>query len=193
MTNIPDGATHVVVDIYHLKGAQKKSNERYPYRKKSGSSWLAWCGFEWVPVVNADPSKYQALKHAWNGEGLPPVGTVCEYFFLQTPTLGNEIGTIICRDRVWVKAEVLFHHFDGGRVYAVINAPGYGYRGCSDTTGEMFRPIRTPEQIAAEERRSAIDALAEELGGHWSEEAKAPHRDIAAYLHDIGYRKQTEK
>lgn len=52
-----------------------------------------------------------------------------------------------------------------------------------------FRPIRTPEQIAAEEREKAIEALAVELAGHWSSEAVSLQRETAAYLHDIGYRR----
>lgn len=49
--------------------------------------------------------------------------------------------------------------------------------------------VRTPEQAAAEKRDEAINDLAADLGGHWSEEAVAPQRSLAAYLHDIGYRK----
>ena len=80
-------------------------------------------------------------KPKWDGEGLPPVGTMCEYFFQPSPILGDEIGQIIFRDREWVKAEVIHHHIDKDKTYAIVHAHGFGYRGCSDTTGEMFRNL----------------------------------------------------
>jgi hypothetical protein len=91
-----------------------------------------------------DPASQPAPVSAdapWSGEGLPPVGSVCEYLFQPGHRLGEEVGEYIIRDREWVKAEVLLHHVFDGKRFAVIHAPGHGFRGCSDTTGEMFRPI----------------------------------------------------
>jgi hypothetical protein len=49
-----------------------------------------------------------------------------------------------------------------------------------------FRPIRTPEQIAAEEREKAIDAMNKLVG----DIEKIPTwRDALAALYDAGYRK----
>lgn len=84
---------------------------------------------------------------AWTGEGLPPVGTVCEF-------IGTTAGL-----KEWKECRVVGH--DGH--YAVIN-----YK--NNYSGHLpgsFRPIRTPEQIAREERRDGISNMykdAKEIG-----------------------------
>ncbi len=130
----------------------------------------------------------------WNGEGLPPVETVCEWagctFAPEDPEepdlhVGDQVRVIAhFKDGEMDLAAFTFnpqiHNADRGTAWV-----NQGAHGC-------FRPIRTPEQIEAEERDKAIDELAGELGGHWSKEAKDPQRAFAAYLYDIGYRKQVQ-
>lgn len=111
----------------------------------------------------------------WSGEGLPPAGTVCE-------VLNNTL------DRPeWERCTILFI----GKFKAVYESESCHERVADVSESWMisFRPIRTPEQIAAEEREKAIEALAVELAGHWSSEAVSLQRETAAYLHDIGYRR----
>lgn len=182
MTRIPEGATHVVADIYHLTESQKKSNERYPYRKKVGSSWLAWCDFEWVPVVNADPSKYQALQKPWNGEGLPPVGTVCEA--KMPPGLSREVTL----GWEWRKVEVVKSGMDGAENECLV----FDLETTRPAWVDEFRPTRTPEQIAAEERKEqkqkwCRDTLFECGYLHPSLELSL----LAQSMYDKGYRKQS--
>jgi hypothetical protein len=70
---------------------------------------------------------------AWSGAGLPPVGTVCEV----------EGETVV----------VVAHHCNGTQaIYAESITEGLLYYG---DPGE-FRPIRTPEQIAADDREAAV-------------------------------------
>lgn len=97
----------------------------------------------------------------WNGEGLPPVGAVCE---LQDAT----------------EVRILAHTKRAGAPVAVYQ--------CTDSesieayTASFFRPIRTPEQIAAEEREKAIEEIASLIGrGTFSQDAAA--------IYDAGYRK----
>ncbi len=108
----------------------------------------------------------------WTGEGLPPAGTVCEV--LNNTLDGPE----------WERCTILFM----GKFKAV-----YESESCHERVADVsedwmisFRPIRTPEQIAAEEREKAIDEIAKILDGLWSSE-----REAAGFLHDAGYRKVT--
>lgn len=104
----------------------------------------------------------------WYGEGLPPNGTVCEYYW----TVGEE----------WRKCEVVAHYH--GSVVAVDVLDKTAAR---LPTG-LFRPIKTPEQIAAEERLHAIDKMM-----HLSVVPGRKYRDVMAYLYDAGYRKTEVK
>jgi len=71
----------------------------------------------------------------WNGEGLPPVGVVCE-------ALNTELSS-----PEWERATIL---------YVGKHRVMYDSASCNERVGFIedlkFRPIRTPEQIAAEER-----------------------------------------
>lgn len=102
----------------------------------------------------------------WNGEGNPPVGTVCEWH-------PNVHG--------WVEVTIL------GRD---ANCTWYRVKGeaASQTCRNMafFRPIRTPEQIAVEARERAILEMARDSGIR----ARDGHIEIATRLYDAGYRKQ---
>ena len=74
-----------------------------------------------------------AIKRPWSGEGLPPVGVVC--------MAGCEQVVIVA------------HHCNGiHAIYAESEVDGLLYYG----EPNEFRPIRTPEQIAADEREAAI-------------------------------------
>lgn len=105
---------------------------------------------------------------AWNGEGLPPVGTVCEW----KEKTGFQ----------WVKAKVLFITDS-----SVVMQRSDGFEWQMMTTRTVFRPFRTPEQIAADERESAVNGMLcyDALGGS--------RRGLAEALYDAGYRKQAAK
>lgn len=146
---------------------------------------------EWVEYTSPDagralinevysvprPAAARAVP-AWTGTGLPPVGTVCEACW----TSPDE----------YYQIKVLAHD-DGKAVYRWQTGPGSGELSESEggIHGEFskphpkFRPIRTPEQIAAEEREKAIAEIervataGEDSGKRWSEA-----------LYDAGYRRQ---
>lgn len=100
----------------------------------------------------------------WDGSGLPPVGTVCEYLW---------------GDGEWRKCEIVAHYF--------ANAVAVDAFYCNAVLLQplMFRPIRTPEQIAAEERLHAIDEM-------YSVIRESQIKTVAA-LYDAGYRKTEVK
>ena len=98
---------------------------------------------------------------AWNGEGLPPVNARCEY---------------IDSDGQWIKCEVVAHRNNA----AVILDDHYE---CALVVSGELRPIRTPEQIAAEERERAVDALCYEIIMHYGYPKNAEaYRSLATKL-----------
>ncbi|AYN94392.1 hypothetical protein EAW52_10685 [Pseudomonas sp. LTJR-52] len=109
-------------------------------------------------------------RRPWSGEGLPPVGTVCEVRvgYLEQPYKYAECEIIA--------------HFDGEsqRCAAYVQTIHDGSRIVGQGIAEAFRPLRTPEQIAAEERDKAIKEMAEDLG---------IMHTTAAQAYDKGYRK----
>jgi hypothetical protein len=109
-----------------------------------------------------------ASRHevVWSGEGLPPVGTVCE-----------------CQDERfhWQRGTIVHVGKGDGAMVAVMQADNGILIGES---GE-FRQLRTPEQIAEEERQKALDVMVAEcslLDKGWS-------RLVCAGLYDAGYRR----
>ncbi|MFU5179171.1 hypothetical protein ACM7XV_21180 [Pseudomonas aeruginosa] len=102
----------------------------------------------------------------WNGQGLPPVGTVCE---------------VKHRDIGWVRCEIVAHKsFScGGLTHAIA---WIDENTLDQSQGLRFRQLRTPEQIAAEERAKAIEEMC------FAEETLTVKQ--AKALYDAGYRRQ---
>jgi tellurite resistance-related uncharacterized protein len=82
----------------------------------------------------------------WNGQGLPPVGTVCEAY-------EHNAG-------LWVRVEVLKH---GENDHPVMVCRDSEQLATKLFWADQFRPIRTPEQIAADERKSVIDVACDDI------------------------------
>jgi hypothetical protein len=144
--------------------------ERGPiYEGAAGGQWRG-CREGQFFTVHRKPEWPQ-----WNGEGKPPVGLEVEARFPKS-ILTN-----------WTRFKLMYLS-DQVLVYKTVNEVA-----CEPAAFELqcveFRPLRTPEQIAAEERQHAIDDLADELGGHPDAVSKRD-REMAAYLYDQGYRKQ---
>ena len=110
-----------------------------------------------------------AQPEPWTGEGLPPVGTVCET---------NVDGT-------WEESTVLAHHREMAIVFRYsLEHEAHMY----DPVGEsQVRLIRTPEQIAAEEREKAVFEIAHILIDNRHDSAEY-HQ--AGRIYDAGFRKQ---
>lgn len=112
-----------------------------------------------------------ASRHevVWSGEGLPPVGTVCEAWY--------DDGRVC-----WHQADVVGHNpYEPNTVAVSLKGDHERKLIWSD----HFRPLRTPEQIAEEERQKALDVMVAEcslLDKGWS-------RLVCAGLYDAGYRR----
>ena len=84
----------------------------------------------------------------WNGDGLPPVGCVCEV------KSGDTFA-----DYDWVKIKVAYSHM--GELIGIVDMPGESIHDdmeklSSGYCGAIFRPLRTEAEKA---RDTAIDAL----------------------------------
>ena len=87
-----------------------------------------------------DEAAYTVFRRPWSGEGLPPVGVVCE---AKSMARGSE--------RDWFKASVLY-----SSAYTIVLDDYQAGEFVAHPATLQFRPIRTPEQIAAGEREAAI-------------------------------------
>lgn len=181
----PEGATH----YFSNAGSGK-------WRDLSGVYWRWWSeeDLEWKSGhgcrsdrlldredlgINARPGYSK-----WKGEGLPPVGTLCEY---EASRLGNK--------PVWYSVSVKYVS-DQTIVLACTDVPDGGERKnigvelsimVGVNTDGKFRPIRTPEQVSADERDSAVREMAD-----IAHKATGFGQNLADHeaLYDAGYRRQ---
>ena len=112
----------------------------------------------------------------WTGEGLPPVGIEIEAFMMRNMHDTYE----------WRRAKVVHGGIPGSEREILV----LDLESTAPAWVDEFRPIRTPEQIAAQVRSDAI----REMIRIWKvaptgSEYNFAH-DHAAQLYDAGYRKQ---
>lgn len=127
----------------------------------------------------------------WNGKGLPPIGITvripddmaCGNVFLwqfegmtveivghTTSRLGSDLA--------------IFRYFEGE------DCPRYHALAADNGN---FEPIRTPEQIAAEQADREIDAICYDIVSHYENPKGSEHYlGLARALHLAGYRKQEQ-
>ena len=154
----PEGATHY-------------NHTCFDWYKVGSHEPFFWNGRAWAPARFWDDRKHDCIQRpttpSWSGECLPPVGVVCE---------ANFVGS-------WAEFELRYY----GESYVIFKTRYEVQRTRIDfdTCGVKFRQIRTPEQIAADEREAAIDEMLAAT--------PAPGSDISLRvcekLYDAGYRK----
>ncbi|OZO23838.1 hypothetical protein [Pseudomonas aeruginosa] len=154
----PEGTTH-----YHI------AEDINPWRKIEGTVAYEHYSGKWLRVNSFNegcmPGYYVPIpQETWDGQGLPPVGTVCEYRHMIWPEYRP------CEIR-YISEESLVAYDDAQEQF---------YRTCD----MLFRPLPTPEQIAAEEREKAIEEMC------FAEETLTVRQ--AKALYDAGYRRQEE-
>ncbi|MBN0514029.1 hypothetical protein JTM39_20755 [Pseudomonas aeruginosa] len=158
----PEGATHwepTGPDFY--EGWMKKEGTDWFYWSESGHKWIN--GILTCNVSADREATFEARpQEAWDGHGLPPTGLLVEW----------KAGL----DHEWRRVTVL--------AYANGDAWLQPEDGDSFIVGNPanFRRIRTPEQIAAEEREKAIEEMC------FAEETLTVKQ--AKALYDAGYRRQ---
>lgn len=117
-------------------------------------------------------------RERWKGEGLPPVGIDVEIY------TDREFAHPYVKALHGLKVKVIAHD-DECAVFALPNS--HNSASHHSLVADCFRPIRTAERIAAEEREKAIKECAEFLGSIACDDWVA-----ARELYDAGYRKQVK-
>lgn len=132
--------------------------------------------------------RFWTIEHRqaeWSGEGLPPVGTVCE-FAGGTPCPEDPFDKDL---KEGMQVTIIAHFKSGDFTLAAFTFdpqnPDRGMVQVEQGNFGCFRPIRTAEQIAAEERAEAIKEMITFLGGDGDELINTFGR-----MYDAGYRKQ---
>lgn len=158
----PEGATHYNAACPH------------PWLKDVPVSfyyggWIEYSSNEYAMEHLRDAVK---RPQGWDGSGVPPVGTVCEYQL---------------NGGAWFKCKI---------IYTLSGTDDCFVAWCDHLSTDQFltfsskryklqlRKIKTPEQIAEEEKSKAIDEMNDLILG-WGVEKR-----MLAVLYDAGYRKQ---
>lgn len=164
----PEGATHYSPggDVYSASWIKLVNGELHGWLKSNDTSWgrLPFQEKDLDQIsLHVDRPKKQEV---WHGEGLPPVGTVCD---MHIDDFGWITGTVVV-------------HIDLDEPTAVAHNGEEVFHG----NASDFRPIKTAEQVAAEEREKAI----EEMIRTTSDGITCMDRYDAELLYKAGYRKQ---
>lgn len=160
----PKDATHFSPPFEGYVGLWARTDGKtWMYKSLNGS------GNWYVGPHPKAKEEYLPRPAPWTGEGLPPVGTVCEWLM----------------DQTWKRVEIRYvskHTI----LAAILGGDDEDPEFALDPDGQEFRPIRTAEQIAAEERRVEIKhiqaASVVNCGPYITESS-------AAAIYDAGYRK----
>ena len=114
----------------------------------------------------------------WDGVGAPPVGAICE------------VRAKHIREGGWIEVKVLalgWHEKDVAVLVAEHGSGVVGKMHCLLYTEfeDHFRPIKTKEQLAAEEREKAVEEMFARFGG-----PGGLTRKQCIWVISEGYRKQ---
>jgi len=156
----PEDATH-----FNRSGLFFKFDENLNARFYDGFWWrgngLKLGDYDTVGELIERPKK----QEAWDGEGLPPVDCLCETFDVDA--------------NCWVKVEIYAHTELMGETNVCAKNGTDMFYGLA----HEFRPIRTAEQLAEEERKSQL-----ELMHKIYMEGASEHKGGIAALYDAGYK-----
>lgn len=169
----PEGATHWTPE----------SDVVCPFLREDNGVWFWWSDSSWVPFYGTSWNsqllgivKRPSLS-PWNGTGLPPVGTVC---IVKPHNTQWGFSSVAGHERT-----VLAYH--GEFVWL-----GQGNMALETTRIDKvdFLPLRTPEQIAAEEREKAVEHMVKCIAENTTGVGMSDAMICAKALYDAGYRRQ---
>lgn len=109
------------------------------FRKMYGSYWLGYADGDWIILNNPAPYCYVPIQAEpeWDGEGLPPVGAI-----------------VYCRSHNR-DVEILKEP----EIVPYVSAPCRALDNDELFWGGDFMPVKTPEQIASDERMADAYAM----------------------------------
>ncbi|HCL4015986.1 TPA: hypothetical protein ACRNRX_001526 [Pseudomonas aeruginosa] len=183
-TKAPEGATHWEPSSYEFaEGWMRKVGDKWSYWLEGSKVW-GLSGPACCVSAEREATFEARPQETWDGQGLPPVGIQIEAKFPVTDVTGT--------------------HYHWRRVIVAVAGIPRAERECLVYDAENtkpawvdeFRPLRTPEQVAAAERWAAIQqmlAFADVKYG--AGELMSPKEYVetaVAALYDAGYRRQEE-
>lgn len=118
------------------------------WHRDDGDKYTDESGLHWKKCNPDDYIVYSEPQKSWTGEGLPPVGTVCELKVRLLLASEYDSKWLEEGDLVEVGGHALFSGAEGS--VCSVCAIGSNYTGT--VIHEMLQPIRTPEQIADDKR-----------------------------------------
>lgn len=150
---IPDGATHLIADVYSLSENQKRMNDKHPYRMIKDGIWYAFVNGGWWPVTDPEPGRYQRIEKQWSGpqDGLPPLGTNVIFNGLDEAV---HAPASMSDWRSGDKLEVVSHVKMQGATSALYW--NKNRETASTVRIDLISTIKSPEQIARDMRESKI-------------------------------------
>ena len=169
----PEGATHRgAINWFKSDGEKVYTFDGAVWHP---ASWEIWqlAPFAKRPSIHADE---------WSGEGLPPVGVVCRKCY-NSPDEYYNVKILAHDDHC---GDVAIYRWIEGPLDGELDQSTMHLNMASGSNAHWsFRPIRTPEQIAADEREAAI----KEMTAGYSKDS-GTLAGWAAYVYDtLGYRK----
>ncbi|HEK0003306.1 TPA: hypothetical protein SMN85_003638 [Pseudomonas aeruginosa] len=168
----PEGATHWEPrGSLYLEGWMRKVGNKWSYWAEGRKVWVS--GTPGCYVSAEREATFEARpQEAWDGQGLPPVGTKC---------LTN-------RNDFLREVTILFYGKTQTFVFDHVSQEEI----CLVLKDRVFLHIRTPEQIAAEDREQAVqEMLALDEYPHGQDRGGMMSRaDFCRVLYGAGYRRQ---
>lgn len=148
-------------------------DDGYSYHYDDNEGWRTWGeGEPYCKPLIERPKK----QEAWDGEGLPPVDCLCETFDVDA--------------NCWVKVEIYAHTELMGETNVCAKNGTDMFYGLA----HEFRPIKTPEQLAAEERertrKIGVAQMMEHIHFSLPKELWGECEPACYALYEAGYRKQ---
>ena len=154
---------------------------------RNGGRWDQWQIDQGEATAHFKPT-------IWTGEGMPPVGTVCEFAGF------NPEETLPTDPRAGDQVTVIAHFMSGSFEVAAFTfyaPPEFKYLQVAQGAYGCFRIIRTPEQISEEARVAELNlmigAIKDHPGGRHGVDHLTQlkiHEEACINLYEAGWRKQ---
>ena len=175
----PEGATHA--------GMNQDGSLNYFYNLESKVAdyeyWNVILGDDKWHIGRGTPAAWPIIHRpspAWSGGGIPAAGSICEVR-QKTPS-ESSFDWEECR------IAMINTGADGLPQVCTIDKRGDFAIYYPATDIVEFRPIRTPEQIAADEREAVVTYMQCIIGGIFDKESIASPHEISEKLYEAGLR-----